>query len=77
MNILIGVNIAYLSFVPNAGNSILFSIIAITLYTALSVIILGVCYNAKINQDNEYMLFQRQERKYLEIRSKNTQVVIY
>jgi len=53
MNVLIGVNMAYLSFVPNAGNSLMFSIIAITLYTILSVISLILCIKAMANHESD------------------------
>lgn len=53
MNILVGVNVAYLSFVPNAGNSLMFSIIAITLYAVLSVISLGLYYSVRTNHDDK------------------------
>ena len=51
MNVLIGANMAYLSFVPSAGSSIMCSIIAIILHTVLSVLYMGLHFKAKIHQD--------------------------
>jgi len=65
MNILIGVNMAYLSFVPNAGNSILFSIIALLLYVVLSFITLILCCKVKINLDNYPILFPQNRSRIL------------
>lgn len=51
MNVLIGANTAYLSFVPSAGSSIMCSIIAIILHTVLSVLYMGLYFKAKMHQD--------------------------
>ena len=54
MNVLIGVNMAYLSFIPNAGNSISVALITVILFFGLSIISLLIrIYKIRIKNDYE------------------------
>jgi len=76
MNFLIGINTAYLSFIPNAGNSISIAMITVILFFILSGISIGIYCKAKMNKDNR-MFFQRTgEQQYFESSSGNLPVSI-
>ena len=76
MNILIGMNMAYLNFIPNAGNSISIALVTVILFFILSGISLGIYCKTKMNKENSHMFFRRTGGKYLENGSGNTLVAV-
>ena len=56
MNVIIGMSLAYQSFAPSAGSSILFTIIAITLFSIISLINLILYYRRNLKFDYPYYL---------------------
>jgi len=67
MNFLVRINTVYLSFIPNAGNSISIAMVAVILFFVLSGVSLGLYCKNKVNKDSTHMLFQRtEEKQYLE-----------
>ena len=47
MNMIVGINTAFLSFIPSAGSSISIALIVIILYFILSIICIGLCLKQK------------------------------